>query len=425
MGDKNREIANLTREDIEIMAPVGSYESLVAAIDAGADSIYFGVGTLNMRSRSSVNFTLDDLAKIVATAKESGVKSYLTVNTVLYDDELEQMHATIDRAVKEGVDAVIVSDQAAILYARSVGMEVHISTQLNVSNLETLKFYAQWADVVVLARELSLKQIKTIHDGIIADNVRGPKGEPIQIEMFAHGALCMAVSGKCYLSLHETGCSANRGACRQICRRSYIIKDVDTGEELTTEGNYLLSPKDLCTIDFLDQFIDAGVRVLKIEGRARPAEYVKRVIECYSEAVEAVVDGRFSQEKVSEWKERLSTVFNRGFWGGYYLGSPVAEISEAYGSSATKRKVYVGKVTNFFQQVSVAEIEAEASPIEEGQEILFIGETTGAVEAFAEEIYVERKPVKEAVQGTTCSIKTPSLVRRGDKMYKMVDAPNS
>lgn len=411
----------LKREDIEIMAPVGSFESLIAAIDAGADSIYFGVGTLNMRSRSSINFTLDDLAQIVATAKESGVKSYLTVNTVLYDNELKQMRATIDRAVKEGISAVIASDQAAILYAREVGMEVHISTQLNVSNVETLKFYSQWADVVVLARELSLKQIAAIHSQIVEQDIRGPRGELVQIEMFAHGALCMAVSGKCYLSLHETGCSANRGACRQICRRSFVLKDTDTGEELTTDGNYLLSPKDLCTIDFLDDFIDAGVRVLKIEGRARPAEYVKRVVECYNEAVDAVVEGTFSDQKVEQWKERLSTVFNRGFWGGYYLGAPVAEISEAYGSSATKRKVYVGKVTNFFKQVSVAEVLIEAAPLHKGEELLFVGETTGAVETIAEEIFVEREPTEEALQGVVCSVKTPEVVRRGDKMYKMVD----
>lgn len=412
----------ITRRDIEIMAPVGSYESLMAAVNAGADSIYFGAGTLNMRSRSSVNFTLDDLSKIVEIAKVNNIKSYLTVNTVLYDNEMEQMHAIIDRAVEEKIDAVIASDQAAIIYASSVGMEVHISTQLNISNFETLKFYAQWADVVVLARELTLTQIKSIYGRIIEEDVRGPRGELIKIEMFAHGALCMAVSGKCYLSLHETGCSANRGACRQICRRKYIITDQDTGEQLATEGQYLLSPKDLCTIDFLDKFIDAGVRVLKIEGRARPAEYVKRVVECYGEAIDAIANEQFTQDKVDDWKERLSTVFNRGFWGGYYLGSPVAEISQAYGSSATKRKVFIGKVTNFFKNISVAEVLVEAAPLEQGSEILFTGETTGAVETLVDELYVDKKPVDVAEQGVRCSIKTPSLVRRGDSLFKIVDA---
>lgn len=415
----------LKREDIEIMAPVGSYESLMAALKAGTDSIYFGVGELNMRARSSANFTLDDLAEIVATAREYGVKTYLTVNTILYDDELPAMRAIIDRAVKEGVSAVIASDQAAILYARQVGMEVHISTQLNVSNTETLRFYSQWADVVVLARELSLRQVENIHKNVIAENICGPAGEPVKIEMFAHGALCMAVSGKCYLSLHETGCSANRGACRQICRRSFRLTDRDTGEELRTEGNYLLSPKDLCTINFLDKFIGTGVRVLKIEGRARSAEYVKRVVECYREAVDAVVDGTFSEEKAEGWIARLSEVFNRGFWGGYYLGAPVAEISSEYGSSATKRKVFVGKVTNYFKKIGVAEVYVEASPLEEGSELVFMGETTGALEMRADNIHVDEKPVEAAPQKEYCSIKTPEPVRRGDKLYKIVDAQSN
>ena len=414
----------LTRKDIEIMAPVGSYESLRAAVQAGADSIYFGVGHLNMRAKSSANFTLDDLAEIVSVAQGNGIKTYLTVNTVLYDDEMEAMRATVDRAKKEGVSAVIASDQAVILYARSIGMEVHISTQLNVSNLETLRFYSQWADVVVLARELGLPQIKAIHDGIVREGIRGPGGEPVKIEMFAHGALCMAVSGKCYLSLHESNCSANRGACRQICRRSYILTDRETGEEIATDGDYLLSPKDLCTIGFLDRFIGAGVRVLKIEGRARSAEYVKRVVECYDEAVRAVANGTFSQEKAVVWTERLAEVFNRGFWGGYYLGSPVAELTKEYGSSATKKKVYVGKVTNYFKRIGVAEVLIEASPLERGSEILVLGETTGAMEARADEIYVDEKPVDAAPQGKYCSLKTPGLVRRGDKLYKVVAAEN-
>ena len=330
------------------MAPVGSYESLMAAIQGGADSVYFGVEKLNMRSQSSFNFTLEDLEKIVTICKEHGIKSYLTVNCILYDEDIATMHEIIDHAKKAGITAIIASDQAAITYARSVGTEVHISTQLNVSNTETLRFYAAFADVVVLARELNLKQVRHIYDEIRKQNIRGPHGELIKIEMFAHGALCMAVSGKCYLSLHDADKSANRGSCRQICRRAYEVRDKDTGAELLIENQYIMSPKDLCTIDFLDELLEAGVRVLKIEGRARSAEYVKRVCECYDEAINAVIDGSFSNESVAKWKEKLSTVFNRGFWGGYYLGQKLGEWSRHYGSSATKKKVYVGKVTNFF-----------------------------------------------------------------------------
>lgn len=412
----------LTRSDIEIMAPVGSYESLMAAIAAGADSVYFGVGKLNMRSKSAANFTLDDLARIVSIARQHGLKTYLTVNTVLYDDEIATMHEVIDRAKREGVDAVIVADQSAILYARSVGMEVHISTQLNVSNTETLRFYAQWADVVVLARELNLDQIARIHDNICREPICGPGGQPVKIEMFAHGALCMSISGKCYLSLHECGQSANRGACRQICRRSYMLRDRDTGEEIAVEGRYLLSPKDLCTIPFLDRFIGAGVRVLKIEGRARSAEYVKRVVETYDEAVRAVVEGTFSVEKADRWVERLSEVFNRGFWSGYYQGAPVVELSAHYGSSATVRKVYVGKITNFFKKIGVAEVQVEASPLERGASYVILGETTGALEGTVEEVYVDERPAEVAPQGIFCSIRTPQPVRRGDKLYKIVPA---
>lgn len=412
----------LTRSDIEIMAPVGSYESLMAAIAAGADSVYFGVGKLNMRSKSAANFTLDDLARIVSIARQHGLKTYLTVNTVLYDDEIATMHEVIDRAKREGVDAVIVADQSAILYARSVGMEVHISTQLNVSNTETLRFYAQWADVVVLARELNLDQIARIHDNICREPICGPGGQPVKIEMFAHGALCMSISGKCYLSLHECGQSANRGACRQICRRSYMLRDRDTGEEIAVEGRYLLSPKDLCTIPFLDRFIGAGVRVLKIEGRARSAEYVKRVVETYDEAVRAVVEGTFSAEKADRWVERLSEVFNRGFWSGYYQGASVVELSAHYGSSATVRKVYVGKITNFFKKIGVAEVQVEASPLERGASYVILGETTGALEGTVEEVYVDERPAEVAPQGVFCSIRTPQPVRRGDKLYKIVPA---
>lgn len=404
------------------MAPAGSYESLTAAIKAGADSVYFGVEQLNMRARSSANFTLDDLAQIVRTAHEAGVKAYLTVNTVIYDDEVDTMRSIIDRAKAEGIDAVIASDQSVILYASKVGIPVHISTQLNVSNTETLRFYSQWADVVVLARELPLPRIKQISEAIGLDNICGPAGKPVRIEMFAHGALCMAVSGKCYLSLHESSHSANRGACRQICRRSYMLTDRDTGEQIAAEDNYLLSPKDLCTISFLDKFIDAGVSVLKIEGRARSAEYVKRVVECYREAADAVFDGTFSQEKAAGWESRLAEVFNRGFWGGYYLGSPVPELSKDYGSSATKRKVYVGKVTNFFKKIGVAEILVEATPLESGSEIVIMGATTGALEFTADPVYVDDKPADTAPQGKYCSLATPEPVHRGDKLYKIVDA---
>ena len=403
------------------MAPVGSYESLMAAIQGGADSVYFGVEKLNMRSQSSFNFTLEDLEKIVTICKEHGIKSYLTVNCILYDEDIATMHEIIDHAKKAGITAIIASDQAAITYARSVGTEVHISTQLNVSNTETLRFYAAFADVVVLARELNLKQVRHIYDEIRKQNIRGPHGELIKIEMFAHGALCMAVSGKCYLSLHDADKSANRGSCRQICRRAYEVRDKDTGAELLIENQYIMSPKDLCTIDLLDELLEAGVRVLKIEGRARSAEYVKRVCECYDEAINAVIDGSFSNESVAKWKEKLSTVFNRGFWGGYYLGQKLGEWSRHYGSSATKKKVYVGKVTNFFKKLSVAEILIEAAPLQTGEELIILGETTGVVELKAEEIRVDLMPVQTAVQGEKCSLVTPQLVRRGDKLYKLAD----
>ena len=412
----------IKREDIEIMAPAGSYESLMAAINAGADSVYFGVEKLNMRARSSANFTLEDLAKIVEIAKKGGVKTYLTVNTVLYDDEIATMRSVIDRAKAEGVTAIIAADQAAIIYARSQGVEVHISTQLNVSNSETLRFYAQYADVVVLARELTLPQIEMMHKTIIEECITGPSGELVKIEMFAHGAMCMAISGKCYLSLHETNCSANRGACRQMCRRDYEIKDRDTGEVLHTQGGYILSPKDLCTIEFLDKFIGAGVRVLKIEGRARSGEYVKRVVECYNEALLAIEGGTYNIEFSQGLTKRLSEVFNRGFWGGYYCGTPTAELSEQYGSSATKKKVYVGKVTNYFKKIGVVEVQVEAALLESDSSIVILGDTTGVVEFTMDGVFVDEKPTTEAIQGQVCSILTPEPVRRGDKLYKIVDA---
>lgn len=402
------------------MAPCGCYEALHAAIAAGADSVYFGVGQLNMRSASAANFTLDDLAKIVDIAHQHGKKAYLTVNTVVYEGEIETLHALLDRAAEEKVDAVIVSDQAAILYARSKGLEVHISTQLSISNSETVRFYSQWADTVVLARELSLDQVRGVYDKIQNENICGPGGEKVKIEMFAHGALCMSVSGKCFLSLHATGCSANRGACRQICRHAYKLVDRDTGEELHAEGTYLLSPKDLCTIDFLDRFVDAGVRVLKIEGRARPAEYVKRVVECYDRALRAIEHGSFTPERVAKWKEELSTVFNRGFWGGYYLNQPVVELSQNYGSAATVKKVYVGRVTNVFKKIKVAEVLIEASPLELGTKVLISGETTGAVEFKPDQIWVDERPAEVALQGKKCSIKLPQPVHRGDRLYKYI-----
>ena len=412
----------IKRKDIEIMAPVGCMESLHAAIAAGADAIYFGVGVLNMRAKSAVNFTLDDLANIVKIAHEAGVKTYLTVNTILYDNEMDAVREVIDRAVKEGIDAVIAADVAAIMYCRKVGMEVHISTQCNISNIEAAEFYSQWADVVVLARELSLEQIAHISQQIEERDLKGPRGERLRIEMFAHGALCMAISGKCYLSEHESHCSANRGACRQICRRKYILTDEQTGNQLATDGRYILSPKDLCTIDFLDKFIAAGVRVLKIEGRARGAEYVKRVVESYDKALKAMEAGEYTPELAAALKERLSTVFNRGFWEGYYAGRPMAEHTAHYGSSATERKVYVGKVTNFFKKISVAEVLTEADVINEGESLVWMGETTGVVEQRAEGLTLHEKVVQHIPKGVYCSIKVPELVRRGDKLYKMVPA---
>lgn len=402
------------------MAPVGSYESLYAAINAGANSVYFGIGQLNMRSASAANFTADDMAEINRIAHQHNVKTYLTVNTIIYDTELKLMHEVVDRAKAEGVDAIIASDLSVILYAYQMGVEVHISTQCNISNSEAAKFFSQWADVVVLARELSLEQIAMVNRAIIEQDIRGPRGELLKIEMFAHGALCMSISGKCYLSEHETACSANRGACRQICRRKYTITDKDTGEMLDIDGRYILSPKDLCTVDFLDKFIAAGVRVLKIEGRARGAEYVKRVVESYDLALRAIERGEYSREYANSLKEQLLKVFNRGFWGGYYAGAKVVEHSTAYGSSATRRKVYVGKVTNFFKRLGVAEVLVEASTLAVGDEILWMGETTGVVEQIVGEIRLEDASVEGVKQGDICSIKLDNGAecRRGDKLYK-------
>lgn len=416
----------MIREEIEIMAPVGSWESLHAAMQGGANSVYFGVQGLNMRSASSVNFTLDDLAEIVRICRENGLKSYLTLNTVLFDRDLEYMRQVLDRAKLEGVTAVIVSDQAALNYAYEIGVEIHLSTQLNISNIESVKFYSQFADVVVLARELSLPEVKYIYEQIQQRDIRGRGGELVRIEMFVHGALCMATSGKCYLSLHEAWKSANKGECRQICRRQYKVQDIETGAELEIDNQYIMSPKDLCTIEFLEQMIDAGVRVLKIEGRARGGEYVKTVCRSYDTAIRSIVEGNYSQDKAMELTTELSKVFNRGFWGGYYLGHKVGnefgQWTSSYGSSATQRKVYVGKVTNYFANIGVAELLIEASVLSQGDHIFVLGPTTGALEFDVSEIRVDLKDVDAAKQGDRCSVKLDQAVRRGDKVYKMVEA---
>lgn len=409
----------MLRTDYEIMAPAGSWESLSAAIQAGADSVYFGVEHLNMRSRSSNNFTLDDLRKIASICAEHGVKSYLTLNTVIYDSDLPDMRAIVDAAKEAGISAIIAADVAVMMYAVSQGVEVHLSTQLNIANVEALRFYAQFADVVVLARELNLTQAATIHQTIQEENICGRSGKPVRIEMFCHGALCMAVSGKCYLSLHEHNASANRGACMQVCRRGYTVKDRESDIELDIDNKYIMSPKDLKTIHFMNKMMDAGVRVFKIEGRARGPEYVKTVVECYREAIESCIDGTYSDEKIAVWDERLKTVFNRGFWNGYYLGQRLGEWTKNYGSAATKRKVYVGKCTNFFQKIGVAEFLLEASELSVGDEILVTGETTGAYQDVVEEIRVDLKPVEHVGKGTFFSIKTKQLIRRNDKLYKM------
>lgn len=412
----------MKRNEIEIMAPAGSYESLMAAIQGGADSVYFGVEQLNMRAASSNNFTIDDLRNIVSICKKNNLKSYLTVNVVVYDHEIEQMHRIIDAAVESGITAVIASDLSVINYASKAGIEVHLSTQLNITNIESLKFYAQWADVAVLARELNLSQVRHIFESIREQNITGPKGELVKIEMFAHGALCMAVSGKCYLSLHENNKSANRGECYQTCRKSYLATSMETGYELEIDNEYIMSPKDLCTIGFLDRLIEAGVRVLKIEGRARSAEYVKEVSSCYSEAVEAIADGTFSREKTDAWRTRLATVFNRGFWDGYYLGQTMGEWNTNYGSSATKRKIYIGKITNYFTKLGVAEIKLENGDLAIGDNIIITGPTTGVVEYEVNEIRVDLKVSENALKGELCSIVAPDYLRRSDKVYKMVDA---
>ena len=412
----------MQRKDFEIMAPAGSWESLQAAIQAGADSVYFGIERLNMRSRSSSNFTTEDLHRIVERCKEAGIKSYLTINTIIYDEDLELMREIVDNAKEAGVSAIIAADVAVMQYAISQGVEVHLSTQLNISNVEALRFYAQFADVVVLARELNMDQVAEIHRRIVEENIVGRNGELIRIEMFCHGALCMAVSGKCYLSLHELNASANRGACMQVCRRAYRVHDEDSDIELTVDNKYIMSPKDLKTIHFMNKMMDSGVRVFKIEGRARGPEYVKAVVSCYNEAIEAHLTNTFTDEKVADWNVRLSKVFNRGFWDGYYLGQRLGEWSHNYGSKATHKKVYIGKCTNFFQKIGVAEFLLEAQTLSVGDEILVTGETTGAYEDVVEEVRVDLKPVETVEKGTYFSIKTKDVVRRNDKLFKIVPA---
>lgn len=404
------------------MAPAGSYESLIAAIQGGADSVYFGVEQLNMRAASSNNFTIDDLRNIASICKKNGLKSYITVNVVVYDHEIEQMHRIIDASVESGITAVIASDLSVINYAFAAGIEVHLSTQLNITNIEALKFYSKWADVAVLARELNLDQVRHIYNNISLQDIRGPRGNHVRIEMFVHGALCMAVSGKCYLSLHENNKSANRGECYQTCRKSYIATGKESGYELEIDNEYIMSPKDLCTIGFLDKLIESGVRVLKIEGRARSAEYVKEVTACYDEAVRAIENGTYNREKTEVWRNRLSTVFNRGFWDGYYLGQKMGEWNTGYGSSAIKRKVYLGKITNYFTKLNVAEIKLENGDLNKGDIILVTGPTTGVIEYKVKEIRVDLSVTEKAIKGVLCSIKIKDHLRRSDKVYKWVDA---
>jgi len=404
------------------MAPAGSYESLMAAIQGGADSVYFGVEQLNMRAGSSNNFTVKDLANIVSICRDNGLRSYLTINVIVYDEEIRQMEEIIGVAADAGISAVIASDQSVINRAFSRGLEIHLSTQLNITNIEAIKFYSQWADVAVLARELNLDQVRYISEAIREQSIRGPGGELMRLEMFAHGALCMAISGKCYLSLHENNRSANRGACYQTCRKSYIVTEKETGYQLEVDNEYIMSPKDLCTIGFLDKIIGSGARILKIEGRARSAEYVKVVTSCYNEAIESIATDTFKPEKITQWTEKLSTVFNRGFWDGYYLGQKMGEWTNSYGSSATKRKVYIGKITNYFTKIMVAEIKLESGNLYSGDTILITGPSTGIIEYTVDEIRVDLKETRAALKGELCSVKISDFLRRSDKVYKWVQA---
>ena len=406
---------------IEIMSPVGSYESLMAAIQGGAGAVYIGVGKLNMRARSSVNFSLDDLEKITAICRENKVRSYLTLNTVIFDEELTEIQNIVDAAKKHGISAIIASDIAVLEYSRSIGMEIHISTQCNITNISVVKFYSRYADVMVTARELKLEQVAAIIRQIEEQHICGPSGDLVQIEIFVHGALCMAVSGKCYLSLDNFNHSANRGACLQPCRRGYTVKDNESELELELDHEYIMSPKDLKTVDFLDKIIKAGIRVLKIEGRGRSPEYVKTVTRVYRQAVDSVIDGTYTQENIDRWNTELSSVYNRGFWDGYYQGQKIGEWSDKYGSQATVRKEYVGKVTNYYANLNVAEIRIEAQPLNIGDIISISGTTTGVYEGNIAEIRIDLKPAEQAVKGELCSIPVTSLVRRNDKLYKLVE----
>jgi U32 family peptidase len=409
-------------EDIEIMSPVGSYESLMGAIQGGANSVYFGVGELNMRSRSANNFTIDDLRNIVAIAQENNLRTYLTLNTIIYNEELDYMRKVVDAAKESNITAIIASDMAVIAYAREKNVEVHLSTQCNVTNTEAVKFYSQFADVIVTAREVSLEKVKQITTFIKENNIKGPSGRLVQIECFVHGALCMAVSGKCYISLDNANKSANKGACLQYCRRPYKVTDIDGGTELVVDNQYIMSPKDLKTIDFLDKVLDAGVRVLKIEGRGRSAEYVKTVTKTYKEAVKAYFDGEFTQENKDKWNAELSKVYNRGFWDGYYLGQTIGEWTEKYGSRATKVKEFIGTITNYFKDINVAEVRLETGELSIGDDIIILGKTTGVYEDTIKEIRVDLNPVEKAVKGDMFSIPTHEIIRRGDKLYKIKDA---
>ena len=412
----------MTASDIEIMAPVGSYESLQAAIQGGANSVYFGIGNLNMRSKSSQNFTLDDLARITTFSQQANIRTYLTLNAVIYDHELEQMRQLVDAAKDNGVTAIIASDQSVIQYARCIGMEIHMSTQTNITNLEAVKYYAQFADVMVTARELQIEQVKSITQAIEKQQIKGPSGNLVQIEVFAHGALCMAVSGKCYLSLDNLNSSANRGACLQQCRRKYIVKDKESDLEFEIDNEYIMSPKDLKTVAFLDKILDAGVRVLKLEGRGRSPEYVKTVTRVYREAVDAWFANEYTLENIGRWNEELATVYNRGFWDGYYLGKKIGEWTDNYGNQATTRKIYIGLVTNYFGKIGVAEIKIETHDLKVGEEFKIIGPTTGVYEDHVKELRLELSPVDQVIKGDLCSLPVKELVRRGDKLYKIVAA---
>ena len=412
----------MTASEIEIMAPVGSYGSLRAAMQGGADSVYFGIGKLNMRSRSSNNFTTDDLAEISKICREKNIRTYITLNTIVYDSELEEMKTIVDAAKNNHISAIIASDLSVIQYARSQNVEVHMSTQSNITNIEAVKFWANFADVMVTARELSLEKVKKITQQIKEEQIKGPSGNLVQIEVFAHGALCMAVSGKCYLSLDNLNFSANRGACLQVCRRGYTVKDKESDLELQVDNEYIMSPKDLKTLDFIDKIMDAGVRVLKIEGRGRQGDYVKTVTSVYREAVDAYFTGNFTKENIEKWNKKLATVYNRGFWDGYYLGRKTGEWTEQYGSVATKRKEYVGKVTNYYSKIGVAEIKMETKQLSVGDEIQITGPTTGVYEDVIKEIRVDKKNVEQTVKGEFCSIPTTTLVRRMDKVFRVFDA---